>query len=285
MRRFSHLLVVLSVALAACAGSDSTTTSPLASTSTLAVTTTSGPVVSGTFTVNGHDLYIHCTGSDSPTFLLEAGEGEPGSALAVYQDALTARGTVCSYDRANTGGSGSAPTPRTAAEVASDLNELLTAASIGGPYVLLGQSAGGMMVQFYARQFPDDVIAVVAMNPVPPYQEWFDQGVPLMAKSIQADEAAYYEGANGESLDYRASSRQIDEAPPPPDVPFALLLSTIAQCENPPEDVCSITYRAYEDIMQGVAEGWPRGEFIQFEAGHLLPPDKVMPVIDRILEP
>lgn len=254
----------------------------VASTSTLAATTTSGSVVSGTFSVNGHDLYIECSGAGSPTFLLEAGEDQSGSSLADYRDALAERGTVCSYDRANTGRSGSVPGPRTAADAASDLNGLLTAASISGPYLLLGHSAGGMIVQLYARQYPDDVIAVVAMNPVPPYQEWFDQGVPLMDGSSQTAEAAYYAGANGESLDYQTSSRQVADAQPPPDIPFAMLLSTIAQCESP-EGVCAITYTAYEDIMRAVVEEWPGGEFTQFDAGHLLPTDEVIDVIDRIL--
>ena len=153
--------------------------------------------------------------------------------MSALKQHLADRGTACSYDRANTGQSGSAPTPRTAAEIVADLNALLSAASIPGPYVLVGHSAGGMFVQMYARTFPQDVAGVLAMNAVPPFAEWEEQGFPEMTKQERAGEIAYYEGQNGESFDYRVSSEQIDEAPAPPDVPFEMLISTIAQCAEP----------------------------------------------------
>jgi hypothetical protein len=88
-----------------------------------------------------------------------------------------------------------------------------------------------------------------------------------MTRQERAGEIAYFEGENGESFDYRVSSEQIDEAPAPPDVPFEMLISTIAQCENP-DDICGRTYPAYEAIMQAVSQEWPDGGFSQVESGH-----------------
>jgi pimeloyl-ACP methyl ester carboxylesterase len=83
------------------------------------------------------------------------------------RQAFDLRVRVCAYDRANTGASGAAPTPRAATAVAADLNGLLAAAQMPGPYVLVGHSAGGMFVQSYARRYPDSVVGLVAMHPVP----------------------------------------------------------------------------------------------------------------------
>ena len=201
------------------------------------------------------------------------------------KQALAERGTACSYDRANQGRSGSAPVPRTASEIVADLNTLLSAASVPGPYVLMGHSAGGMFVQMYARTFPENVAGVIAMNPVPPFAEWREQGFPEMTKQEREGEMAYYEGENGESFDYRASSEQIAEAPAPPNVPFEMLLSTIAQCDSP-DDICGRTYPAYEAIMETVSQEWPDGGFSQVESGHEIyvgDLEAVLAIVDRVL--
>jgi pimeloyl-ACP methyl ester carboxylesterase len=278
MRRFVIILTAFAAmaALAACGGDAGT---PGSSTSA------TDQAISGTFEANGRELFIDCTGQGSPTFVLEAGEGVPSAAMSSLKQALAERGTACSYDRANQGPSESAPTPRTAAEIVADLNELLSAASIPGPYVLVGHSAGGMFVQMYARTFPEDVVGVIAMNPVPPFAEWREQGFSEMSRQERASEIAYYEGENGESIDYRVSSEQVAEAPAPPDVPFEMLLSTIAQCESP-DDICGRTYPAYEAIMEVLSQEWSDSRFSQVESGHeiyLGDLEAVLATVDRVL--
>jgi pimeloyl-ACP methyl ester carboxylesterase len=282
-------MLTLAFAVAACSrGAPAETATPdtLASpTSSVVESPATDQGISGTFEANGRELFIDCIGQGSPTFVLEAGEGVPSDAMSGLKQALAERGTACSYDRANTGQSGSAPTPRTAAEIVADLNALLSAASVPGPYVLVGHSAGGMFVQMYARMFPEDVAGVIAMNPVPPFGEWRAQGFPEMTKQERADEIAYYAGENGESFDYRVSSEQIAEAPAPPDVPFEMLISTIAQCDSP-DDICGRTYPAYEAITEALSEEWPDGGFSQVESGHEIyvsDLEAVLAVVDDVL--
>ena len=72
---------------------------------------------------------------------------------------------VCAYDRPDSPGSRSDPTPgRTAQEVVADLRALLIAAGEPGPYVLVGHSLGGLYVQLYAYQHPDEVVGLVLVN-------------------------------------------------------------------------------------------------------------------------
>jgi pimeloyl-ACP methyl ester carboxylesterase len=236
------------------------------------------------FEVNGHSLYIKCLGTGSPTIVIETGEGGNVSEVSQIQKTLATRTTTCAYDRANNGRSDSAPTPRTAKDIAEDLHALLRAAEVAGPYLLAGHSAGGMIVQLYAHTYPDEVIGVVAMNPVPPAHPWLDEVSKISTAEEYADEEAYYRGANGESLDYLTSSEQLMAASMPPDVPFEMLISTSVQCEG--DKGCLKSYPVYEQIIQDVTASWPRGNLMQIATLHNIfdsDPDAVVAAVDRIL--
>ena len=270
-------LVLAAAGLGACA-SDSSEPQDSAS--------ASGPAaLSGTFPVDGRELYLECTGEGEPTIVLEVGEGRLLADLDVLRAALDPDRRVCSYDRANKGRSGPAPTPRTGEELVSDLHGLLAAADVPGPYVLVGHSAGGLLVQAYAASYPEEVAGVVALNPVPPWKPWSTSAMRIMSPSERDDEAAYMEGANGESLDYRSVSRMIEDHPVPQDIPFRLMISTVAQCPVA-ESVCTRTYAAYETVMKGVAGQWGMGELSEVEASHEIhsdATDEVLAVIDEVL--
>jgi len=78
---------------------------------------------------------------------------------------------VCSYDRASLGWSDPARTPRVTSHLIDELHQLLDASNISGPYVLVGHSYGGMLVRAYAAKFPDEVAALVLVDPLPA-SEW-----------------------------------------------------------------------------------------------------------------
>jgi pimeloyl-ACP methyl ester carboxylesterase len=238
----------------------------------------------GTFTVEGKGLFIECTGQGEPTMILEVGEGQPRQALAAIADAYDSKMRVCSYDRANQGQSGSAPTPRTGRALVADLQGLLEAAEVPGPYLLVGHSAGGLLVQAYAATYPDEIAGVVVLNPVPPWKPWSTLGFKQMTPEERHGEEDYFAGKNGESLDYRDVSHQIARRPVPPGVPLHLLISTVAQCEG--DGICVRTYPAYEKIMKGVSQRWPQGRFSQVEAPHeihLADMSAVQAAIDDVL--
>jgi pimeloyl-ACP methyl ester carboxylesterase len=229
---------------------------------------------SGTFTIDGHELVLDCVGEGDTTMVLEVGEAAPSQALAPIGDAYASTMRVCSYDRAGTG-----------RDIASDLHGVLEAAGVPGPYLLVGHSAGGLLVLAYAAAYPEELAGVVAINPVPPWHEWSTLGLRGMTPQERRGEAAYYAGANGESLDYRDVSRLIDESPVPQDVPLHLLISTAAQCESP-QDVCTRLYPVYERIMKGVARRWGEGRFSEVQAPHdihVADPAAVERAVDDVL--
>ena len=238
----------------------------------------------GTFALpNGRSLYIKCVGSGTPTVVLETGENTPGSAMQVVQAPLSRQNMTCVYDRANVGSSGTAPTPRTSAEIVTDLHQLLKTADVPGPYMLAGSSAGGTLVQLYARRYPDGVNGVVAMNPVPPADPWLKRVLPIFNNDEDTSEQAYYRGGNDEHINYLGSSKELKAAPSPPPVPFEMLISTKVQCEGDP--TCLKSYDIYEQIEHGVAQQWPKGCFREVAASHDIYADKTTVVVDAVKHP
>ena len=226
----------------------------------------------GTIDIGGRALFLTCQGEGAPTVVIDHGQWGSSVDMGPLQRELSRETRVCLYDRAGMGQSDPPATPltapRTAADVVTDLHALLEAADVPGPYVLVGQSAGGVFVQLYTRTHPDEVAGVVAMNAVPPVDPWLADSAPLMTEQERVEELAYYAGGEGtEDFDWNTSFAQMDAAGPPPAVPFLVLISTDAECESA-DDICGRTHDVYEAGMAELATQWPQGQFTQVDAGH-----------------
>lgn len=119
--------------------------------------------IQGSFDVgDGRQLYLRCLGSGSPTILLEAGDGDSGPAAWRLVDGELADQTrTCTYDRAGLGQSSEATGCRQMDDILDDLDALLAAASVEGPYLLVGASGGGFLIAGFAARHPDDVAGMV----------------------------------------------------------------------------------------------------------------------------
>src|SRR5438093_3123930 len=118
--------------------------------------------------IGGRRLYVHCTGSGSPTVVLVSGLAE----TSVYwggwiAPAVAQNTTVCAYDRAGQGWSDPPASPQDGAAVATDLHNLLDHARIPGPYVLVGHSTGGTYIRVFAARYPDQVAGMVLLDSQP----------------------------------------------------------------------------------------------------------------------
>ena len=118
--------------------------------------------------VGEHRLHLYCSGSGSPTVVLEPGGGAASSDLGWITPAVARDTTVCVYDRAGRGWSDAADGPQDGVHIAADLHALLARAHVPGPYVLAGHSFGGLYVQSFAAQFPDQVAGMVLLDSTAP---------------------------------------------------------------------------------------------------------------------
>jgi len=116
------------------------------------------------YDVGGIQLHLYCTGTGSPTIILESGLGGPAIMWGRVQPELAKSYRVCSYDRAGLGWSDPSPDPRTIQNIVNELHSLLTEARINGPYLLVGHSFGGYSVRVYAKEYPAEVMGVVLVG-------------------------------------------------------------------------------------------------------------------------
>ncbi|HYO17932.1 MAG TPA: alpha/beta hydrolase, partial [Dermatophilaceae bacterium] len=118
--------------------------------------------------VGDHSLHLSCTGSGSPTVVLEAGGGEMSSNLGWIAPAVARDTRVCVYDRAGRGWSEPADTPQDGTQIATDLHTLLQRGHVPGPYVLAGHSFGGLYVLNFAARYPTEVAGMVLVDSTAP---------------------------------------------------------------------------------------------------------------------
>ena len=120
----------------------------------------------GLIDLGGRQLNLRCSGSGTPTVLLEAGQGMTSMSWRKLQPVLARSTRVCAYDRAGLGFSDVGPLPRTAQAEADDLHALVHAAKLPTPLLLVGHSLGSYIVRLYAAAHPEDVVGLVLVDPV-----------------------------------------------------------------------------------------------------------------------
>jgi pimeloyl-ACP methyl ester carboxylesterase len=127
--------------------------------------------------VGGYQMHLFCSGSGSPTVVLDALFPGTVSNWAWVQPEVAKATQVCAYDRAGLGWSESGPGPHDALQGARELHNLLQAADLHGPYILVGHSLGGLTVRMFADQYPDEVAGMVLIEASNP-DAWKRLGMP-----------------------------------------------------------------------------------------------------------
>ncbi|MEZ4672546.1 MAG: alpha/beta hydrolase [Anaerolineae bacterium] len=126
------------------------------------------------YAVNGHQMHINCTGTGSPTVVLQAGGASDSTWWYWVQKQLSAHTQVCAFDRPGTGWSEPTSEPRDALTMVSELHTLLGMAAIPTPYVMAGHSYGAVLTRIYAAQYPDEVAGMVAVDSAVMIPDHFD---------------------------------------------------------------------------------------------------------------
>jgi pimeloyl-ACP methyl ester carboxylesterase len=129
-----------------------------------------------TATKNHHKLHLYCVGQGSPTVVFEAGIPEWSIHWRIVQEEVGKFTRACAYDRAGYGWSEPGPEPRTSAQIAKELHELLLNAGEQGPYVLAVHSMLGPTTLLYAHKYPLEVAGLILveawspqmLSPAPP---------------------------------------------------------------------------------------------------------------------
>jgi pimeloyl-ACP methyl ester carboxylesterase len=128
------------------------------------------PMTGALYDVGGHRLHLTCTGTGSPTVVLENGLNEISPLWNGITTQVSRTTRVCAYDRAGQGWSDDVARPQDGVAVATDLHTLLARAGEHGPYVLAGHSSGGTLAMTYAARYPAQVAGMVLLDSSSPHQ-------------------------------------------------------------------------------------------------------------------
>ena len=229
--------------------------------------------IKGRIDIGGRFLFIEAQGRGSPTVVIERGSGcashNDPTWLAIREELLS-RMRVCLYDRAGLGQSDPAPTPRSIADMTTDLHALLRAASIRPPYILVAHSLGALITRLYADQYPQEVVglvlidatdeqaqqrALITLGPPTP-------GEPEAVQAYRATLTAQLDGAVdlAEPVDLLASQAQFQNLRPLGDKPLVVITGgKHTWAEGLPDDLVERLEQAYQTHNDALADQSPNG--------------------------
>lgn len=174
--------------------------------------------------------YVASAGTSSEhdvTIVLEAGLGDGIETWVEVTPGLAGVGRVFAHDRAGYGDSEVAPGPRDGLTMVEELRAVLAAAGQEPPYVLVGHSLGGLLMELFARTHPDEVVGLVLVDSRPAaYGAACEAalGADLCGPSDDMlAQAPQQIRAEWQGLE--ATERQVHAAPPATSLPAVVLAS------------------------------------------------------------
>ena len=209
---------------------------------------------------------------------MEAGDADTGDSYAFAEPSLSSVTRTCVYDRANLGLSDPAPGPRGLAELVGDLERLLEAAPVPGPYVLVGTSGGGYITAAFAAAHRGQVAGMVFIDVAAPFRD---------PPAALVEETAWDHPGNVERRDYLqvekdawAARRRIG------DIPVTVVSVDYAAAEEDAAPTPSERRGMRRNVQD--QRGWlvlsPRAEQIVVHTSHAVEEDDPDLVIDVILD-
>lgn len=184
--------------------------------------------------VNNELLYYRTSGKGGPVMIFSSGTGFPanGSFNAGIASAMARKIRVLIYDRLFT--FNSCPNfnnymPNTAQVVVNRLRRLLRKEHIKPPYILVGQSFGGLYMLLFAREYPSEVAGLVLMDatssagptPLP------EKALPILKEQGNPQNPSPTEQLYNEAIGQLPSYLQVRKAPKlPKHMPLVLMYAT-----------------------------------------------------------
>jgi pimeloyl-ACP methyl ester carboxylesterase len=195
----------------------------------------------------GHPLRLRVEGSGSPTVVLEIGLGGMLEEWAAVQPEVARFTRVAAYDRI---GAGHYQPMLTGEEVARELHAALKSSGLEPPYVLVGQSFGGIYNRLFAAMYPGEVVGLVLLDPSQEeFMAWMMQHHP--DKDIRSDDLKDWPEAAG----IARTLSQLKAAGPLPDVPTILVTATRPSDDPLWAELLPVWKASHENWIKTVPQG------------------------------
>lgn len=270
--------------------------------------------------VGGRKMHIDCTGTGSPTVVLDSGLGDSYLSWRKVQPEIAKFTHVCSYDRAGLGYSDPSSQPRTSRVISEELHALLQSANVPPPYVIVGHSMGGYDVRVYTSLYRNEVVGMVLVDASHPDQEnrfppelknmegsWRREaefvaygmplGIPRLLGLCEENAVARAADCNGHAAEenlaeihaFSESAAETAQTTSLSDLPLAVLSHDPDKPSNDlPVDIAKSSNEAWEKMQEELVHLSTRGtQTIAKNSSHYIQidrPDVVVDAIRKIVE-
>jgi Predicted hydrolases or acyltransferases (alpha/beta hydrolase superfamily) len=214
---------------------------------------------------------VRIEGRGPLTVVLEAGLGDTLDVWADIQPRIAASCTrTIAYTRAGYPGSDPASGPRDAANIVSELRSELKRRGIQPPYVLVGHSLGGLLMQYFARQYPEEIKGLLLIDSTH-WNQHPDLG-PEASDAFGRSRTVLFVPwiMRRELLDSTSVGEQVDLSPHAGGIPTIVLSRTRAlHGETPESQVLA------EELQDEIAAAFPSAQHVRVAgSGHYIQRDR-----------
>jgi pimeloyl-ACP methyl ester carboxylesterase len=223
--------------------------------------------------VDGRLLRMRIEGQGSPAVVLEVGLCGALEEWAAVQPAVARFTKVVAYDRL---GAEDKQPMLTGREIARELRAALDRAGIEPPYVLVGQSFGGIYNRVFASMYPDEVAGMVLLDPSQEdFIQWMERHYPT--KCIKkSDVEDWPEGAG-----IWATLDEVKSSPQLPGVPIVVATGTRPSTDPTQIAILPVWTKYHADWVRTL----PQGRHVLVpESGHGMHVEASARVVELIRE-
>lgn len=235
--------------------------------------------------IAGEAIEYVVAGDGPATVVLVNGSGGPIEGWHKVYDPISRFSRVFAYNRPGIGRSSQPVMPQTARHMVDSLRALLLSAGLRPPYVVVGHSLGGLIVNLFARLHPTEVSAAVLVEATSPADvvllKKHESAVQRFLASIITKIAPPH--PNAETQHVATSASQLELAPAFPAIPLSVVSGgKFAMAWATPEDVIRLRAQHQKELAllspfgrHVIAAG--SGHFPQFSE-----PELVVAEIERV---
>lgn len=222
---------------------------------------------------------VHIEGDGRPTVIFESGLGDTLEVWKAVQHSIAVDcARTLSYNRAGYAGSDPARSVRDAETIVAELRSELRSRGVKPPYVLVGHSLGGLYMQYFARQYPSEVVGLLLVDST----HWNQQlllGAPTQRPNRRGRVVLFMDyTARRELNDSAVAGEQVHVSPSPNGIPTIVLSSTGVFLGETPARRAEAA-RLQEDIVAS----FPGARHIRVDgSGHYIQRERPDVVVDAV---